>query len=108
MSLAIPSALFLLAIALPIIGLYILKVRLRQIPVSTNLFWQQIYDEKPPRSLWQRFRNLASLLAQLLLLLLMVLALADPYFACDRCLAQPVRRSHRASETTGRRDATER
>ena len=70
MSLTIPSALFLLALAVPIIGLYILKVRLRQIPVSTNLFWQQIYDEKPPRSLWQRFRNLASLLAQLLFCLL--------------------------------------
>ena len=81
MSLAVPSALIFAALALPIIVFYILKVRLRRIPVSTNLFWKQIYDEKPPRSIWQRFRHLLSLLAQLLLLLLMVFALADPYFS---------------------------
>jgi hypothetical protein len=49
--------------------------------VSTNLFWKQVYEEKPPRSLWQNLRHLLSLLAQLLLLLLLVLAIADPYFS---------------------------
>ena len=104
MSLTIPSALFLLALALPIIGLYILKVRLRQIPVSTNLFWQQIYDEKPPRSLWQRFRNLASLLAQLLLLVLMVLALADPFFSWQ---SQAARRMVAIIDTSASMRATD-
>jgi hypothetical protein len=66
--------------ALPIIAFYILKVRLRRIPVSTNLFWKQIFEEKPPRSLWQNFRHLLSLLLQLLMLLLLVLSIADPYF----------------------------
>ncbi|MEZ6130014.1 MAG: BatA and WFA domain-containing protein [Planctomycetaceae bacterium] len=81
MSFAVPTALFLTALALPIIALYILKVRLRRVPVSTNLFWKQVYDEKPPRSLWQNLRHLLSLAAQLLLLLLLVLALTDPYFS---------------------------
>ncbi len=80
MSFAVPAALFLTAVALPIIGLYILKVRLRRVKVSTNLFWKQVYEEKPPRSLWQNLRHLLSLLAQLLLLLLLVSAIADPYF----------------------------
>ena len=35
---------------------YILKIRLRQAPVSTTIFWQQIFDEKRPRSLWQQLR----------------------------------------------------
>ncbi|MBL8810516.1 MAG: VWA domain-containing protein [Planctomycetaceae bacterium] len=81
MSLAYPFALILSVIALPIIALYILKVRLRRVPVSTNLFWKQIYEEKPPRSIWQQFRHLLSLLLQLLMLLLLMLAVADPYFS---------------------------
>jgi hypothetical protein len=79
MSFALPIALSLAALAIPILILYILKVRMRRIPVSTNLFWRQIYDEKPPRSIWQNLRHLLSLLAQLLLLALLVLAIADPY-----------------------------
>lgn len=81
MSFALPIALTLAALAAPIVALYILKVRLRRVPVSTNLFWKQIYEEKPPRSIWQHFRHLISLLLQLLLLLFLVLAIADPSFS---------------------------
>ncbi|MCA9010311.1 MAG: BatA and WFA domain-containing protein [Planctomycetaceae bacterium] len=81
MSFALPIAFTLAVLALPIVALYILKVRLRRVPVSTNLFWKQIYEEKPPRSIWQHFRHLVSLLLQLLILLLIILALADPYFS---------------------------
>lgn len=78
MSFATPIAFALTAVAIPIVIFYILKVRLRRVPVSTNLFWKQIYDEKPPRSIWQYLRHLLSLLAQLLLVALLVLAIADP------------------------------
>ena len=71
MSFALPIAFTLAALTLPIVALYILKVRLRRVSVSTNLFWKQIYDEKPPRSVWQNFRHLISLLLQLLLLRLL-------------------------------------
>jgi hypothetical protein len=81
MSFAFPVGLTLAVLAIPIVLLYILKVRLRRVPVSTNMFWKQIYDEKPPRAIWQRFRHLASLLLQLLFLLLLILAIADPQFA---------------------------
>jgi len=90
MTFALPIALTLAALALPIIALYILKVRLRRVPVSTNLFWKQIYEEKPPRSIWQHFRNLMSLLLQLLMLLLLVLAIADPYFSWQLLQARRV------------------
>ena len=81
MSFAFPIALTLTALALPIVAFYILKVRLRRVPVSTNLFWKQIFEEKPPRSLWQQFRHWYSLLLQLLLLLLIVLAVMNPFFS---------------------------
>ncbi|MCA9033997.1 MAG: VWA domain-containing protein [Planctomycetaceae bacterium] len=81
MSFAAPAALALTALALPIIAFYVLKVRLRRIPVSTNLFWKQVYEDKPPRSLWQNLRHLLSLFCQLFLLGLLVLAVADPYLS---------------------------
>lgn len=81
MTFASPLAFVLAATAIPIVIFYILKVRLRRVEVSTNLFWKQIYDEKPPRSIWQYLRHLLSLLAQLLLVTLLVLAVADPSFS---------------------------
>ncbi|MBI3461564.1 MAG: VWA domain-containing protein [Planctomycetes bacterium] len=80
MNLANPVALAWAALAIPIVIFYILKIRLRRAPVSTMLFWRQIYDEKQPRSIWQRLRHLISLLVQLALLMLLVLALTEPFF----------------------------
>lgn len=83
MSLASPTALLWLATILPVVGFYILKVRLRRVPVSTLHFWRQIYNENQPRSIWQRLRHWVSLLAQIALILLLVAALADPFFAWE-------------------------
>jgi len=83
MSLAFPLALAWAALAVPIVIFYILKIRLRQVPVSTTIFWRQIYDEKQPRSLWQMLRHLLSLLMQILLLLLLVFALTEPFFTWE-------------------------
>ena len=83
MSLASPLALFWLAALIPVVAFYILKIRLRRVPVSTILFWRQIYDEHQPRSIWQRMRHWLSLLVQIVLILLLVLALADPFFAWE-------------------------
>ena len=83
MSLANPLALLWLAAIIPVVGFYILKVRLRRVPVSTSLFWRQIYNENQPRSIWQRLRHWLSLLAQIVLVLLLVSALADPFFAWE-------------------------
>ena len=83
MNLANPTALLWALLAVPIVVFYILKLRLRRVPVSTVIFWRQIFEEKKPRSLWQRLRHLISLLVQLALLLLLVGALAEPFFAWE-------------------------
>src|SRR5438874_3302262 len=83
MSFAFPLALAWAALTVPIVIFYILKIRLRRVPVSTTIFWQQIYDEKRPRSLWQILRHLISLLVQIIWLLLLVFALTEPFFTWE-------------------------
>jgi hypothetical protein len=83
MNLANPAALLWASLGVAIVIFYILKIRLRRVPVSTTLFWRQVFEEKKPRSLWQRLRHLLSLLVQLAVLCLLVLALAQPFFAWE-------------------------
>lgn len=80
MSFANPAALLWIGLAVPIVIFYILKIRLRRIPVSTTLFWRQIFEEKQPRSIWQHLRHLLSLLIQILFLCLLIFALTEPFF----------------------------
>lgn len=84
MTFSTPTALFWLLLAVPIIALYVLRVRLRRVPVSTGMFWKQVYKENQTHSLWNRLRHLTSLLVQLLLLLLLAVAVADPWFPSQR------------------------
>jgi len=76
MNFASPNSLIWLALAVPIVIFYILKIRLRRQPVSTVMFWKQVLDEQNPRSIWQRLRHLVSLLLQLAMLLLLALVIA--------------------------------
>ncbi len=76
-----PASLFLFGLAIPIIALYILKLRRRREPVSTLMFWEQLFKERQTTSLFQRLKHLLSLLLQLLFLALLVLAVARPQFA---------------------------
>jgi hypothetical protein len=82
-NLANPMGLIWASLAIPIVIFYILKIRLRRVPVSTILFWRQIFEEKKPRSLWQRLRHLISLLVQLAFLALLVGALIQPFFSWE-------------------------
>jgi hypothetical protein len=83
MNFANPMGLIWASLAIPIVIFYILKIRLRRVPVSTILFWRQIFEEKKPRSLWQRLRHLLSLLIQLTFLALLVGALTQPFFSWE-------------------------
>ena len=76
-----PTSLFLFGLAVPIIALYILKLRRRREPVSTLMFWEELFKERQTTSLFQRLKHLLSLLLQLLFLALLVLAVARPQFA---------------------------
>ncbi|MDR1269513.1 MAG: BatA domain-containing protein, partial [Planctomycetaceae bacterium] len=66
-----PVAWYLLFLAVPIILFYVLKIRLRQEPVSTVIFWQQVFEERRSRSFWRRLRHLISLMLSLLFLFLL-------------------------------------
>ena len=88
MNLANPAAIAWAALAIPIVALYILKIRQRRVLVSTNLFWRQIFEEKRPRSLWETLRHLISLLVQIALLSLLVFALAEPFFRWEALQAK--------------------
>ena len=108
MTFLVPTAFALAVIAIPITVLYILKLRMRQVHVSSDLFWQQIFTARPPRSFWSRFRHPLSWLAQLLILLAIVAAAADPRWNSTQTeqrlvLILDVSASMQASEARGQR-----
>ena len=75
-----PWAAWFLAGVPVIVLLYMLKVKRRPRTVSTLIFWQRVLEENRRRALFQRLRNLLSLLLHLLIFLLILGALAKPVF----------------------------
>jgi len=61
-----------------IVLLYLRRIQRRPATVSTLLFWQRVLEEKRPRALFQKLRQLLSLLFHLLIFLLILAALAKP------------------------------
>lgn len=80
MSFSLPTALLLTALALPVAALYLLRIRLRRVPVASRLFWDTVFRDVPPRATGRKLPYVLSLLVQLALLLLLVIAAADPIF----------------------------
>ncbi len=74
-----PAALGLLALAIPILIFYMLRLRRQPARVSSLLLWQKVLQDHQANAPWQRIRRNLLLLLQLLILLLVVLALARPY-----------------------------
>lgn len=73
-----PIALLSALFAIPIILLYMLRLRRREVVVSSNFLWQQIVRDQEANTPWQRLRRNLLLLLQLLILALLVLALIRP------------------------------
>jgi von Willebrand factor type A domain/Aerotolerance regulator N-terminal len=80
MSFAAPLAFALGTLALPILVLYILKVKRRRVSVPYLRLWEELLVETRARSLFQRLKRLYSLLLQLLILAALMLALGQPAF----------------------------
>ncbi len=74
-----PLALLGALLAIPIILLYMLRLRRREVVVSSTLLWQQILRDSEANTPWQRLRRNLLLILQLLILAFLVLALARPY-----------------------------
>src|SRR5438132_5362428 len=67
------------AIAVPaLIVLYFLKLRRREMPVSSTLLWRKAIQDLQVNAPFQRLRRNLLLLLQMLLLILLLLALARP------------------------------
>lgn len=78
MSFLSPLAILGAFVAIPIILLYILRLRRRETVVSSNFLWQQILRDNEANTPWQRLRRNILLLLQLIILALLVLALMRP------------------------------
>jgi hypothetical protein len=79
MSLITPLALALSALAVPIVLLYMLRLRRTEMPISSTFLWQQLVRDREANAPWQRLRFSWLLLLQLLILAALVLALARPF-----------------------------
>jgi hypothetical protein len=66
------------AVGLGVGALYILKLRRRVVAVPFSLLWERILRDKEATSLFSKLKRLLSLLLQLAMLALLVLALGDP------------------------------
>ncbi|MBP7690847.1 MAG: VWA domain-containing protein [Anaerolineales bacterium] len=79
MSFLTPLALALGALALPILVLYMLKLRRREVEIPSVMLWQLLLRDREANAPWQRLKRSLLLLLQLLLLVLVVAALARPF-----------------------------
>jgi hypothetical protein len=74
-----PAYLLLGLLAVPIILLYMLRLRRRRVTVSSTLLWQHLARDREANAPWQKLHRNWLLLLQLAILALLVLALARPY-----------------------------
>lgn len=66
------------AAAALVVAFYILKLRRRAVPVPFSRIWDSVLRDKQATELFSKLRRLLSLMLQLALLALLVLALGDP------------------------------
>src|SRR5689334_24903260 len=66
-----------------IVVFYILKLRRRPVAVPFSKIWQRILRDKEATSLFSQLKRILSLLVQLALLALLLLALGDPRAAAN-------------------------
>jgi Ca-activated chloride channel family protein len=73
-----PVWFFLAALAIPIILLYMLKLRRKQVQVSSTFLWEQLLREQQANAPWQKLKRNLLLILQLLILAALIFALARP------------------------------
>lgn len=78
MEILFPAALALAILAVPIIALYMLRLRRREQIVSSTLLWRELVLDRAANAPWQRLRRNLLLLLQLLILAALVFALMRP------------------------------
>src|SRR5260370_28622769 len=71
------------AIGCAVVVLYLLKLRRRVVAVPFSPLWERILRDKEATTLFSKLKRLMSLLLQLVLLAMLVLALGDPRAAAS-------------------------
>lgn len=74
-----PGLLALAGLAAPIIILYMLRLRRREVTVSSTMLWQRLMQDREANAPWQKLRRNLLLILQLLILAALVFALARPF-----------------------------
>ncbi len=73
-----PAALAIGLLAIPILLLYMLKLRRRSVEVSSTMLWQALLRDRQANAPWQKLKRNLLLLLQLLILAALVIGLARP------------------------------
>src|SRR5258706_1087527 len=73
-----PTGLFLATLAVPIIILYMLKLRRKQVQVSSTLLWERLLRDRQANAPWQKLKRNLLLILQLIILAALVFAFARP------------------------------
>lgn len=107
MSFLTPIALLGGLLAIPILLLYMLRLRRREVTVSSTYLWQQILQDREANTPWQRLRRNLLLFLQLIILALLVLALARPYVLVPTVSAGQIALLLDASASMNATDSTE-
>lgn len=84
MTFASPAFFWALLSLIPLVAIYLLKVRPKRKPTTAYFLWNDIFQEKKATSLFQRFRDLLSLLLMAMAFLAVVFALVRPDFSGDQ------------------------
>ena len=66
-------------LAIPIVLLYMLRLRRREVMISSTFLWRQVLQDQEANTPWQRLRRNLLLILQLIILMFIVFALARPY-----------------------------
>ncbi|HSH03648.1 MAG TPA: VWA domain-containing protein [Anaerolineae bacterium] len=80
MSFIAPLSLLLGLLAGPIILMYMLRLRRKEVLISSTFLWQELLRDQEANAPWQKLRRNLLLLLQLLILAFLVLALARPFW----------------------------
>src|SRR5579872_3622961 len=81
MTLLAPVAFGLTALSIPVVLMYILKLRRQPRVVSSTILWNQALDDVQANAPWQRLRITALLILQLLALLALVIVQTRPAYS---------------------------
>lgn len=81
-----PAAFGLAALAGPLVVLYMLRSRRLRVDVPSTMLWENVGASVSSAVPWQRLKVTPLLILQLVALLLLVVALARPFFAQDTLL----------------------